>query len=107
MAQNQPQQNGLTPDYDPLELRHDGDLQSGDLGRSHLQFDSTTRALTSTCDTAALVQCDDLGNNGSYEDSLHCHRPSEEGDTMARNQLIVVSCLCLFFMIAQIIGEIY
>jgi hypothetical protein len=40
----------------------------------------------------------------SRTSTLHCHVPDEKVDYSARNRLIVVLCLCISFMVIEIIG---
>ena len=40
-------------------------------------------------------------------EQVHCHTDRREGlDTKARNKLIFASCLCLVFMVAEIVGGV-
>lgn len=53
--------------------------------------------------------CCGLGDDLSIRKiESHCHRPRLEGvDKIARKKLILVSMLCIVFMIAEIVGGIY
>lgn len=37
----------------------------------------------------------------------HCHQPREEGvDHKAKRKLIIACVLCLFFMVAEVVGKL-
>ena len=42
---------------------------------------------------------------GTHNYPNHCHGRLPENDTMARNQLAMVSLFCFLFMIAEIVGS--
>jgi len=47
---------------------------------------------------SALLQHHDPGV------TVHCHGPATAEDRVARNQLIAISVLCFFFMVAEVVG---
>ena len=79
----------------------DGDYKSVENGNINGSPGGSTRVTVDSTFPVSHIQSTENESLADY----HCHIPKPQKDTIARNQLIIVTILCAIFMVAEVVGK--